>query len=225
MSVFKEFTLAAARPLPVIVLADVSGSMAQDDKITILNRSIEDMAADFAVQQSRRAEIQLAVITFGNGEARLVQPLAPTTAFAWQRPEPYGNTPLGAALDLVREMLEDRDQIPSRAYRPTLVLVSDGIPNDVWEEPLARLLHSERAAKAFRVAVAVGDEADRQMLGRFLANPQARVFDAHEAADISKIFRRVTMSVSAAVGAGDYQTLSVLDIDLDATDDLDALDD
>ena len=42
--------------------------------------------------------------------------------------------------------------MPSRAYRPTLVLVSDGKPNGEWEGPLRRLLTSERAAKAERFA-------------------------------------------------------------------------
>ena len=70
-----------------------------------------------------------------------------------------GNTPMGAAFDLVVKMVEDHAQIPSRAYRPTVVLVSDGQPNDEWREPLQRLLASDRASKASRFVLGIGDDA------------------------------------------------------------------
>jgi uncharacterized protein YegL len=108
-----------------------------------------------------------------------------------------GNTPMGAALDLVRTMVEDPQQVPSRAYRPTLVLVSDGQPTDDWDAPLKRLLSSERASKAARFAMGIGDDADASMLSAFLATPEGRVFQAHEARQIKQFFRWVTMSVTA----------------------------
>lgn len=222
MSRFKDFTISTPRPLPVIVLADISGSMSVDGKIDVLNASISDMARDFASQDDRRGEIMVAVIAFGGESAHVVQAPVPARDFRWQAMEADGRTPLGSALAMVRELLEDRDQIPSRAYRPTLILVSDGQPNDEWEEPLRALLGSERASKAFRVAVAIGADADRSVLREFLADPAARVFEAHEAKDISEFFRRITMSVSRALTSGSYQTLDALE--LDVGDDLDTLD-
>ena len=78
MSKFKDFTISTPRPLPVIVLADISGSMSVDGKIDVLNSSIEAMARDFASQDDRRGEIQVAVIAFGGDSARLIQ--APVAA-------------------------------------------------------------------------------------------------------------------------------------------------
>lgn len=222
MSKFKDFTISAPRPLPVVVLADVSGSMSVDGKIDVLNDSIETMARDFASQDDRRGEIQVAVIAFGGESARLVQAPVPARGFNWQAMDADGRTPLGHALGMVRELLEDRDQVPSRAYRPTLILVSDGQPNDEWEGPLRDLLASERASKAFRVAVAIGADADREVLREFLGDPSARVFEANETRDISEFFRRVTMSVSRALTSGSYQTLDALP--MEPGDDLDTLD-
>lgn len=222
MSKFKDFTISAPRPLPVIVLADVSGSMSVDGKIDVLNESIETMARDFAGQDDRRGEIQVAVIAFGGESARLVQQPVAARSFSWHAMEADGRTPMGHALTMVRELLEDRDQVPSRAYRPTLILVSDGQPNDEWEEPLEQLLASERASKAFRVAVAIGADADRQVLREFLGDQNARVFEANEARDISEFFRRVTMSVSRALTAGSYEALDALP--MEPGDDLDTLD-
>jgi uncharacterized protein YegL len=221
LSVFNEFTISTGRPLPVIVLADTSGSMSVDGKIDALNRSVNDMARDFAAEDDRRGEIQVAVIAFGGTEATLVNDLVPARDFVWTPLEAGGSTPLGSAIDLAREILEDREKIPSRAYRPTLVLVSDGQPRGVWREQLHALLTSERASKAFRLAVAIGADADRDVLQEFLANPGAQVFDAHEAGDIVEFFQLVTMSVSRAMSSGKYQTLDALD--LQVADDLDTL--
>ena len=196
MPSLKEFTVSSARPLPVILLADVSGSMAVDGKIDALNGAVAEMQAAFAEEEDERAEIHLAVVTFG-GTAALHVPLTPANDVRWTPMQADGRTPLGTALDIVTDLIEDRDRVPSRAYRPTVVLVSDGLPNDEWEGPLQRLLTSERAAKAERFALGIGADADHDMLRRFLNDPEGRVFEAHEGREIRKFFRWVTMSVSS----------------------------
>ena len=167
----KEFTVSSARPLPVILLADVSGSMAADGKIDALNGAVAEMQAAFAEEKDEHAEVHLAVVTFG-GTATLHVPLTSASDVRWTPMRADGRTPLGAALDIATNLIEDRDRVPSRAYRPTVVLVSDGLPNDEWEAPLQRLLTSERAAKAERFALGIGADADHDMLRRFLNRPR-----------------------------------------------------
>lgn len=104
---------------------------------------------------------------------------------------------MGAAFDLARQMIEDRDVVSSRSYRPTVVLVSDGQPTDVWRPPLEAFLASERGGKAFRMALAIGADADNDALKAFLADPSARVYRADEAKQIRMFFQLVTMSVSS----------------------------
>ena len=201
MPSLKEFTVSSARPLPVILLADVSGSMAVDGKIDALNGAVAEMQATFAEEDDGRAEIHLAVVTFG-GTAVLHVPLTPANAVRWAPMQADGRTPLGATLDIATDLIEDRDRVSSRAYRPTVVLVSDGLPNDEWEGPLQRLLTSERAAKAERFALGIGTDADHDMLRRFLNDPEGRVFEAHEGREIRKFFRWVTMSVTSRSRSG-----------------------
>lgn len=196
MSKLKEFTVSSARPLPVVLLADISGSMAADGKIDALNAAVAEMLAAFAEEEDGRAEIHVAVITFG-GEASLHVALKPASEVQWTPMRANGRTPLGAALDIVTNLIEDRDKVPARAYRPTIVLVSDGLPNDEWRGPLTRLLGSERAKKAQRFALGIGADADHDVLRAFLDNPEGRVFQAHEAREIRKFFRWVTMSVTS----------------------------
>lgn len=196
MSNLKEFTMSSARPLPVIVLADVSGSMSANGKIDALNDAVSEMIATFAEEDDSRTEIHVSVIAFGRGGASVHKPLRSAGETQWEPMEASGRTPMGEAFDLARTMVEDRNTIPSRAYRPTLVLVSDGVPTDDWRGPLEKLLESERASKATRFAMGIGADADHETLTAFLANDEGRVFEAHEAREIKNFFRWVTMSVT-----------------------------
>jgi uncharacterized protein YegL len=194
----KAFAAPQARPLPVIILADISGSMAENGKIEALNVAVRQMVASFASEPRLRAEIQVGLITFGGRDAQLHLPLV--SAHAVKDVIGFtatGATPMGAAFELARELLEDRDRVPARAYRPVLVLVSDGAPTDNWETPLAALKASERGQKASRIAMAIGADADRHLLAQFANDVEAPVFEAHEAQDIRRFFRAVTMSVVA----------------------------
>lgn len=198
MSELKKFQVQTARPLPVIVLADTSGSMSDHGKIEALNRGLQEMIVSFAKESRLRAEIQVSVITFGGSRAEVNLPLTP--AHQLQSFTPLladGMTPLGGALSLASQMVEDKDCIPSRGYKPVIVLVSDGYPNDDWQGPFARLVNGERSSKATRFAMAIGADADEAMLGDFANDPEAPLFHAENARDIHRFFRAVTMSVSA----------------------------
>jgi len=194
----KKFQEQTARPLPIIVLADTSGSMSVEGKIEALNKGLKDMITSFASESRLRAEIQVSVITFGGCQAALNLPLTPAHQLHGFTPlVAEGTTPLGDALSLASGMIEDKDCIPSRAYRPVIVLISDGYPTDDWQAPFARLLNGERSSKATRFAMAIGADADVSMLSDFANDPEAPLFRAENARDIHRFFRAVTMSVSA----------------------------
>lgn len=191
-----DIKLPPARIFPVLLLADTSGSMKTDGKIGILNAAVREMIATFADEDSPNAAISVGVVTFGRDGAKWHTRLTPADEVAWHPMPAAGKTPLGEALTLVRDCLEDESQIPRTAYRPTMVLVSDGIPTDEWQSPLSALLASDRASKATRFAVAIGDDANREMLKTFVSDAGSNVFEAHDAREITKFFRWLSMSVS-----------------------------
>ncbi|MCV6587815.1 MAG: VWA domain-containing protein [Marinobacterium sp.] len=194
----KKFAAKTARAIPVILLADTSGSMSVDGKIDALNNALRDMVKTFANEGRLKAEIQLAVITFGGDRAEVHLPLTAAHKIENVSDLPAtGRTPMGGAFDLVTTLVEDREQIPSRAYKPVLILVSDGHPTDRWEEAFNRLCSSERASKATRMAMAIGNDADTSLLQDFINDLETPVFQAHEARDIIRFFRAVSMSVTA----------------------------
>lgn len=188
------------RPLPVLVLADVSGSMAEAGKIDVLNRSIATMIKSFADEDTIRGELVVGVVTFGGDGAVLHQPPTVATEVTWQDMLPRGRTPLGEAFELVNGLLTDENVISRRAFTPTLVLVSDGLPTDDWRDPLERLLASQRGGKAVRLAVGVGQDMDEQafdVLKAFINDPAIQPVRADEAHLLSRYFSWVTMSVTA----------------------------
>jgi uncharacterized protein YegL len=196
MAKLEDFTVAAARPMPVIVLADTSGSMSVDGKIESLNLALQTMKDSLAAEDQGHAQIQIAVIAFGGESPQIAWPLAPAISTEWTPLTAAGKTPMGAAFEMARELIEDRDRIPSRAYRPSLVLVSDGKPTDEWEPSLAALDASDRASKAARFALAIGADAYHPVLERFINDSAQRVIEAHEAGTIVDFFNWVTMSVT-----------------------------
>jgi uncharacterized protein YegL len=212
---FKDFTVSTARPLPVLLLADVSGSMSVDGKIEALNAAIAEMLGTFAAEDEIRGEIHLGVITFGGNGAALELPLRPARDIVWRELACGGQTPMAEAFLLARDILENRTMVPSRAYTPTLVLVSDGKPTMTdrkidWGDALSSLLTSARASKAMRLAVGIGADVDAeavQVLRSFVADPAIPVFRADEARQVMSFFRWVTMSVTNRVRSADPNTV------------------
>ncbi|HRE88121.1 MAG TPA: VWA domain-containing protein [Myxococcota bacterium] len=183
------------RPLPVIVLTDVSGSMTELGKLATLNNSLREMVSGLAAETDIRGEIRIAVVTFGNGEAKVLHPPTPASDLNVAPLVAAGNTPMGQAFARTRELLSNHDLVPVNAFAPTLVLVSDGKPTDEWKSPLSELLSSDRGAKAQRFALAIGLDADRHVLGEFAGSAE-RLVEAADAGQIARFFRWVTMSVA-----------------------------
>ena len=98
MSELKDFAVNKPRPLPVVLLADVSGSMAAEGKIDAMNQSVKEMVATFANEDDLRAEIHVCVITFG-GEAKTLIPLQPASSVEWTDMTASGFTPLGGGYE------------------------------------------------------------------------------------------------------------------------------
>ena len=210
----EEFTVSEARPLPVILLLDSSGSM-EGDKINILNAAVREMLQSFASEDDISAAIHVGVIQFGR-TVGWHQPLLPVEDVInqWSDLTASGKTPLGQALTLLRDSLEDRNIVSSRAYRPTIVLVSDGKPTDDWGGSIAELLASPRASKAARFAMGIGADADSVILSQFIDTASgSRVFEAHEAGRIQKFFRFITITVTTRTRSGNPNEIIPADPD------------
>ncbi len=189
-----NFTVAKAKPLPVILLLDVSGSMG-GESIKQLNIAVKEMISDFASAEKNEVEILVSIITFGS-EVLLHTPYTSAKDIDWKDLTVSGSTPMGTAFSMVKAMIEDKETTPSRAYRPTIVLVSDGEPTDSWEQPLRALVNDGRSNKCDRMAMAIGGAASNSVLNEFISGTENKVFTAADASQIQEFFKFVTMSVT-----------------------------
>ena len=164
-------------------------------RLQVLNHAVKDMIAALAKEEQLDHEFLLSVITFGE---TVQLHLSPTRAssVSWEDLGAAGETPLGEAIATTKRLIEDKETTPSRAYRPVVVLVSDGRPTDQWEEQLASFVGTGRSTKCDRMAMAIGSGADEGMLQRFIAGTQNRLCHASDAAQVHEFFQRVTMSVT-----------------------------
>lgn len=219
---FDGFVMPKPRMLPVILLLDVSGSMSYDAKMDELNSSVREMLASFKEEQIVQADICVSIITFGS-EVKIHTELMPAKDIVYTDMTAKGMTYMGRALDVAYDMIEDKTKIPKNAYRPVVVLVSDGAPNDEhWEEKLQRFVTTGRSSKCDRWSLAIGADADVGMLKKFLDHPEKEVCYVEDAADIHKFFRFISsctiqrsQSQNPNQVAQDLFTADMLNIDFD----------
>lgn len=228
-----KFTVQKAKPLPVFLLLDVSGSMSEvvdpenvrrtgqtlvsdgktwelveggTSKISILNEAIRKMIESFAADERMETEFLVSIIVFGDSATQHLPP-TPASSVKWTDMTADGCTAMGAAFSLAKRLIEDKNVVPSRAYRPTVVLVSDGQPTDAWEGSLESMIKEGRSSKCFFMAMGIGENPGMQVLDRFIfqtpvlaeVNGHAirnTVFHANDAAKMHEFFRKVTMSVT-----------------------------
>jgi uncharacterized protein YegL len=219
---FEGFVMPEARMLPVILLLDVSGSMSYDAKMDELNSSVKEMLESFQKEQIVQAEICVSIITFGS-EVKVHTELTPARDIQYTDMVANGMTYMGRALDKAYEMIEDKTKIPKNAYRPVVVLVSDGAPNDDhWEDKLNKFTSTGRSSKCDRWSLAIGADADIGMLKKFLDHPEKEVCHVEDAADIHKFFRFISsctiqrsQSKNPNQVAQDLFTADILNINFD----------
>jgi uncharacterized protein YegL len=198
MEELNQFTYQTPKTLPVVLLLDTSGSMHENGKIAVLNSAVNEMLTSFKNLDATNASISVSIITFG-GNAQICQELKPVSEIGEINMIASGMTPMGGAVRLAKEMIENKEIITSRTYRPTVVLVSDGMPNDSWEDAIDLFKNDGRSAKCYRMAMGIGVEegtTEHKVLENFISNEE-RVYSAEDASNIRKFFKYVTMSVTS----------------------------
>lgn len=169
----------AKRPLHFFFLVDCSGSMALDGKIQALNTAVREAIPHMqrAAAENANADVFVRVVRFADGAAWHIAEPIPVGDFVWSDVAAEGVTDMGEALRLVSVELE-QPPMPERALPPVLILVSDGQPTDDFEAGLAALLRKPWGAKAVRLAVAIGRDADTDVLQRFIGSTEYRPVSA-----------------------------------------------
>lgn len=159
--------------VPVSLCLDCSGSMS-GAPIMELNEGVKTFYDALNSDEIARYSAEISVVTFG--------PVRKETDFQTldQNDRPpvlaaSGNTPMGEAVKLSLDSLEDRKREYQNNgvdyYQPWLVLMTDGAPfggsQAVLEEQINRVQNMVETKKLTVFPIGIGDEADMSVLARF----------------------------------------------------------
>lgn len=198
----------SSRPLHFIWIADCSGSMGQRGKIQALNNAIRETIPHMAqvAAENPNAQVLVRAVKFSNGSQWHVAQATPMEQFRWEDLEADGVTDMGKALQLVAGQL-DVTVMPPRALPPVLVLVSDGKPTDDFSAGLRSLMDQPWGKKAVRIAIAIGDDADKSTLQRFIGHPELEPLQANNAESLVRYIKWVSTAVLQSASSPASQTL------------------
>lgn len=88
--------------------------------------------------------------------------------------------------------------MPERGLPPVLVLISDGQPTDDFNSGLKKLMDEPWGARAVRVAVAIGEDADMEVLQKFIGHSEVKPLRATNVADLVKKIKWASTSTLKA---------------------------
>ncbi|MCL6557469.1 MAG: VWA domain-containing protein [Firmicutes bacterium] len=191
----------ATRPLHFIWIVDCSGSMNINGKIQELNFAIKEALPHMKkiAEENPFAQVFVRAITFSSG-AQWHIPVTPLEEFSWVDLSADGVTDLGRALTMVADELKI-PPMTERALPPVLVLVSDGQPTDDYASGLKTLMDQPWGKKAVRIAIAIGQDADYEVLQKFIGNPEVKPLQANNPETLVKYIRWVSTAVLKAASA------------------------
>ncbi len=201
MSLLDQVAPAPRKIMTLFYLVDTSGSM-MGDKLGSVNSAMEEaITVDLPDISSANddAEIRIAIMQFSTGCAWITPNSGPIPIgdVIWNDLTPNGITDLGAACKELDSKLSRTGFLQSQtgAYAPVILLFSDGGPTDDWESGLKKLKENNWFKHAIKIAVAIGDDADRDVLAAFTGTPEA-VIGVRDKQTLKALIRKVSVRAS-----------------------------
>jgi uncharacterized protein YegL len=190
----------ANRPLHFIWIVDCSGSMGMDGKIQELNTAINEAIPHMqnVAEDNPNADVLVRAIAFSTGARWHISQPIPIADFKWEDMQAGGVTEMGRAMSLVADELQ---RLPSRGLPPVLVLLSDGMPTDDFSRGHQALMTQPWGKKAVRVAIAIGKDADHEVLQKFIGHPEITPLQANNPEALKHYIKWASTSVVKAASA------------------------
>ena len=156
---------------PVVLLLDTSGSMA-GAPINELNQGVRQFLEETGNDEAASMSVELEVITFDD-RAKCVTPF--TSIAKVNAPSPFkasGMTSMGAALRMATADLKARRELYRRtgvsSYRPWVVLMTDGGPNDAWQDAAREMRTMGERGRIQYIGIEIGRHADHGTMCQIL---------------------------------------------------------
>ncbi len=197
-NIYDDVVEVARRTMVLFFIVDTSGSM-EGAKIGTLNQAVEDVIPEIRdiSENNADAEIKIAVLEFSSGAHWITENPVPADGFEWQYLNAVGLTDLGEACKMLNEKLSRNSFMSdiTGSFAPAIFLLSDGAPTDNYRDGLELLRENNWFKKAIKVAVAIGENANRDVLAEFTGNSES-VLTVHNPEALRKMIRFVSVTSS-----------------------------
>lgn len=199
MSLIDEQVETPRRKMTLFFLIDTSGSMS-GNKIGAVNDAIRNTLPIIKEISDANpdSEINVAALEFSNATRWLYSEPKLASEFVWQDVAAGGLTSLGAAcLELNNKLSRSHGFMKSASgsYAPAIILLSDGGPTDDFQSGIEKLRTNSWFKAAIKVAIAIGEDADKNVLKEFCGNMEA-VITVHNIEALKQIIRVVAVTSS-----------------------------
>lgn len=196
MGMFDDIDGIVKRQMVLFFVVDTSGSM-QGTKIGAVNTAIREVLPELKDAGGSDVDLKVACLTFSSGCKWMYSTPIASDSFQWNNVDADGVTDLGSACRELSEKLSKNGflKAPSGSVAPAIFLMSDGEPTDDFESGLNLLQQNNWFKHAIKVAVAIGDDANKDVLAKFTGNIEA-VITVHTPEALKKWIRKVAITSS-----------------------------
>jgi uncharacterized protein YegL len=192
----------ASRPLHFIWITDCSGSMAANGKIQALNNAIREAIPHMqqVADDNPNANVQVRAIKFSSGAQWHISQPTPVSEFKWTDLTADGVTDMGRAFLMVADQLKI-PPMTERGLPPVLILISDGQPTDDISKGLQAIMDQQWGKKAVRLAIAIGEDADVDVLQKFIGHSEIKPLQANNPEALTRYIKWASTAVLKSVSS------------------------
>ncbi|MCR4561583.1 MAG: VWA domain-containing protein [Bacilli bacterium] len=196
-----EFEPIARKILPVIFVIDNSGSMSgtKMDQVNKAMSEVGKLMADVA-EENADAAVKVGAMVFSDNARWITNSgLVDCEDFIWDPVQVEGGTYLNKAIDELDKKLSRSAFLKSDTgfAVPIIIFMSDGQPFSGWKEADAKAKHNNWYDMARKIAIAIGDDADKECLAELVGNDELVIGISDKDVEVlKKLIVAVTVSAT-----------------------------
>lgn len=131
---FEDLLNNSSDRVVICICIDSSFSMVKDNRIKHVNNGVKKFISNCLDDIYARDAIDLCLIQIGGSKPEIIQPFDNIKNVKFKDIDPNGGTPMGAAVSLALDEIENRldqlDMFGRTHYKPWLIIMSDGDAKD-----------------------------------------------------------------------------------------------
>jgi len=160
----------------LFLLIEHSGNLSVPE-MDMVNTGMKELIANFTViKEHWDISVKIAALAFSS-EARWITEKGPVEAgdLIWENLAAEGISNFGAACSALNEKFAKKTLMQKLCGNstPNIVLLSTGNHNDIWEKPLSLMWENDYFRNAWKLCLAVGENANLNPLIRFTGTDES----------------------------------------------------